>query len=773
MNAKISFGLGLLGLGLAFPGPLTAKTDGWLNWRGPNQNGASPETGLPATLDATNTLWTADFPGMSTAVIARGKLYIMGYLGEGPDLDEGVACFDAETGRKLWQHLYADFLSDTIYLRYATSSPSIDPETGNVYMQDTQGIFAGYTADGKKLWEHSMMEEFGRLTFPNGRTASPVVDKDLVITRGITANWGANGPASDRFYAFDKTTGDLVWSSTPGDRPKDNSYSHPVLGWLDGRRVFYAATGDGAVICANARTGAPIFRIPLFKAGINSSLLLHNNDKIIAIYGTPYEPGQMVALKIPHVTPTNADPVIVPRASVELWNNEIRTSASSPILVRDRVYVTSEVGDLVAVDALSGKVAWKMKLGNEQRNSSPLFADGRIYSPILNDPGTTAAVGEESAAGGHGALYVIEPGDSEGKIVSHIVLDGRCYGTPTAYHGRIYLQTTKKLYCFGPAKVGDFPPEANDNDNPWPDHGPPARLQAVPSELLMQPGGIAHPRVRSLDSNGLTVENIGDAQKIQWASFVPATAKVKSVMNAAFTDQGDLAAATNQVPSAGAFLARMGGLSGTIRGRVLPGLPIRENFDEVALPETTTNSIEPPTPFAYPPLPWIGARFKFEVREKDGNKCLVKTIDNPFFQRAMVFLGTPDLKNYTIEADVMSEGNKRKMSDVGLINQRYLIMLKGNEKMLEITSNQELLRSEVPLAWEPDAWYHLKARVDVAQDGSGVIRAKAWKRDGPEPDKWTSELPVRHANANGCPGLFGFSPQAQRVYIDNIAVTPN
>ena len=36
---------------------------------------------------------------MSTPVIANGKLYIMGYLGEGPDLDEGVACFDAETGK--------------------------------------------------------------------------------------------------------------------------------------------------------------------------------------------------------------------------------------------------------------------------------------------------------------------------------------------------------------------------------------------------------------------------------------------------------------------------------------------------------------------------------------------------------------------------------------------------------------------------------------------------------------------------------------------------
>jgi hypothetical protein len=220
-------------------------------------------------------------------------------------------------------------------------------------------------------------------------------------------------------------------------------------------------------------------------------------------------------------------------------------------------------------------------------------------------------------------------------------------------------------------------------------------------------------------------------------------------------------------------MATVGNLSGTLRGRVLPGLPILENFDGMTLPETTTNTLEPPTPFAYPPLPWIGARFKFEVRGKDGNNCLVKTIDNPFFQRAFVFLGTPNLRDYTIQADVMSEGNKRKMSDVGLINQRYLIMLKGNEKKLEITSNQELLRVETPLDWEPNVWFHLKTRVDTAADGSGVIRAKAWKRGDPEPEKWTSEVPVQHANANGCPGLFGFSPQSQRVFIDNVAVTAN
>ena len=776
MKLKIPVVLSLLGFFLCHARLAPAAPTGWFSWRGPNQNGTSAEKNLPDTLDAAKPLWTADFPGMSTAVAANGKIYIMGYLGEGPDLSEGVACFDAETGNKLWEKLYLDFLSDTIYLRYATSSPTLDPETGNVYIQETQGIFAGFTADGKPLWEHSLMEEYGRLTFPNGRTASPVIDQDLVITRGITANWGGQGPAADRFYAFDKRTGEAVWASTPGGRPKDNSYSHPVLAWLDGRRVFYAATGDGSVVCVNACNGNPIFQIPIFKAGINSSLLVHSNDEIIAIYGTPYEPGQMVGLKIPHVTPTNsAMPVVVPRDKVELWNNEIRTSASSPILVGDRVYVTGEVGYLVAVDALSGKVLWNLKLGTEQRNSCPLYADGKIYAPILNDPGLSASVGDESAAGGHGALYVIKPGDDQGTILSHTVLDGRCYGTPTAYNGHIYMQTTKKIYCFGnsaPASADHQTADAAPQDK-WPEAGPAHELQVRPSELLLQPGDTASFHVRALDANGLPVKEIDDPKSIHWASFIPPTAKVKAAMKASFNDDGQLVAAPDKVLSAGAFQASSDDLKGYIRGRILPGLPIMQDFESFNLTETTSNSIEPPTKFAYPPLPWIGARFKFEIREKDGTKCLVKTVDNPFLQRATVFMGTPELKNYTIQADVMSEGNKRKMSTVGVINQRYRISLKGNEQALEITSNEELLHVALPFHWAPNAWYVLKARVDVAPDGSGVIRGKAWKKGDPEPAAWTSEVPVAHANDRGCPGLFGFSPQNMRVYIDNIAVTAN
>src|SRR5690348_3987608 len=66
--------------------PAPAAVQGWLSWRGPQQNGMSIERGLPDKIpNKEAALWVADFPGQSTPVIANGKLYIMGYLGDGAD----------------------------------------------------------------------------------------------------------------------------------------------------------------------------------------------------------------------------------------------------------------------------------------------------------------------------------------------------------------------------------------------------------------------------------------------------------------------------------------------------------------------------------------------------------------------------------------------------------------------------------------------------------------------------------------------------------------
>jgi len=73
----------------------------------------------------------------------------------------------------------------------------------------------------------------------------------------------------------------------------------------------------------------------------------------------------------------------------------------------------------------------------------------------------------------------------------------------------------------------------------------------------------------------------------------------------------------------------------------------------------------------------------------------------------------------------------------------------------------------------PNQWYRLKSQVDIAADGSGVVKAKAWKKGEEEPAAWTIEVAHKHAHAEGAPGLFSFTPQEQRAWIDNIAVTPN
>jgi hypothetical protein len=245
-------------------------------------------------------------------------------------------------------------------------------------------------------------------------------------------------------------------------------------------------------------------------------------------------------------------------------------------------------------------------------------------------------------------------------------------------------------------------------------------------------------------------------------------------MEATFED-GTLKADAAPVPSAGSFKASKDGLSGFARGRILPSIPFSEDFERFEIIETQPDGhIEAGKGFAYPPLPWIGARFKWEIRDVDGNKVLRKTLDNVLFQRAMTFFGGPELSNYTLQADVMTDGNRRTKSTVGLINQRYIIALVGNSQELEVSSNHDRVKVSVPFRWKENVWYTLKSRVDVAADGSGVVRAKAWPKGEPEPDAWTIEVPHKAAHQEGAPGLFGFSPQSlYAVYVDNIRITEN
>ena len=777
--------------GAAYGQPNTNVAEGWLHWRGPDQNGTSHERDLPDrwVVDQENHHWSFDLHGKGTPVIARhsdadgDRVYAWGYRGDGSDLVEVLACLDAATGETIWEQAFSDFISDIIYNRYSIGSPTVDAQTGNVYLMTSPGLLMGFDANGRMLWQRSMMEQFGRLTFPNGRTGAPSIEGNLVIVNAISTNWGREGPARNRFYAFDKISGDLVWSSTPGVGPpflKDSSFSSPVFAWRGGRRVFFVGTGCGNVVCVNAGSGDPLWRFQLAIGGVNSSVVLHG-DHVITLHGkeNPDDSGRgrMVAIDAAAaLAKYDADAAGAGKSgptqldkSFEVWRNDaLSMFTSSPVIVGDRVYQVTIKGELFCVDATTGKTLWHLKLGADQLHASPLYVDGKLYVPMWHD-----------------GLYIVKPTDTEGRILDHVKIQGACIGSPSVWNGRIYLHTTKKLYCFGKSEATREPVARPAADAP-PRAGRPSRVQPVPAEVLMRPGDSQQFAYRFLDQHGLLhgqpgpdtdhADHAESARAIMWKKFVPANAKVKAKLDADFDAQGRLVAAPDAKRSAGAFEATIAEaeanppLKGTIRGRVLPSPPYTEDFESFSLSKTRPDGVT----FAYPPLPWIGARLKWEVREVEGNQALVKTLDRWLFQRSMVFMGHAEDRDYTLGADVMSHGNRRTMSDVGLVNQRYIIVLRGNGQRLEVNSNIERLAETVPFTWNPKKWYRLTTRVDVAADGSGVVRGKAWPRSQEEPAKWTIEVPVPRAHRNGSPGLFGFSPNIKfAVIVDNISVTPN
>ena len=753
-----SFGC-LLAASLALTG--ISQANDWTNWRGPLQNGVSLEHYKKAGKLDEKPTWIADIRSRGTPVVVDGKVILWGYKGETTDLIESVTCLDAKTGKQLWQHEIPDFLSDSIYNRYSIGAPVVDPETKRIYLTSNAGNFICYELDGTKVFEIPMMEEYGRMTFPNSRVGSPVIEGEFVIIHFIFSNWGADGPAADRVYGFDKKTGELAWWTLPGvSPPVDSSFSTPVLATTDGKRVAYFTTGCGHIVCVNTHNGKPYWKMPICKNGVNPSVILHKGN-LIAIHGDENvdnsEKGRMICIKLPEKLAAPVPPALEATTlepSVEVWRNPIGATSSSPVLVGDVIYQLTDGAELYAIDANTGADLWKMKLSNANLHSSPLYVDGLLYCPMLD-----------------GKLVVVKPGEKSGEVVQEIKLDGDCLGAPSVCDGQLYVTTTKHLYAFAIPNKGvkvDAAPTVE-----MPKVGKAVALQIIPAETVIMTGSKQAFRVRSVDANGFLVSP--KVEGVKWETFIPPTAKVKATMDAKFNDAGELVVAADAKSSAGAFKATSPeGQFGTIRGRGLRKLPLVENFEEFDLKEDQpTESIK----FAYPPLPWIGARFKFDVREvagTPGNKVFAKSFDRLMFQRGTVFVAPSNLSNYTVQADVMTDGSARAKSDIGLINQRYLICLRGNAGKLEVSSNLERLKQEAVFKVVANTWYTLKTRVDVAKDGSGVVLAKIWDRAQPEPAAWTMEVKVPRAHTNGSPGIFGFTPLNQkRVYLDNLSVTPN
>ena len=165
---------------------------------------------------------------------------------------------------------------------------------------------------------------------------------------------------------------------------------------------------------------------------------------------------------------------------------------------------------------------------------------------------------------------------------------------------------------------------------------------------------------------------------------------------------------------------------------------------------------------------------RWQVQKSADNFVAGNTLDRVLFQRAINFIGHKDMSNYVVEADVMTDGDRRTKSNIGLINQRYIFVLVGNGQKLEVVSNYDRFRHSVPFTIKTKAWYRLKTCVEIDDSGSGMIKAKAWMKGEPEPLQWTLEVAHENPHLNGAPGIYAMSPQSKKkVYIDNLSIYYN
>jgi outer membrane protein assembly factor BamB len=813
MNMKVGTWL-LAGALSAAP----ALANDWAKWRGPEQNGVSRETNLPDawTPEGENLAWSAPVGGMSCPIVMNGMVYSFTRVGEvqagegltatvdpGPKTQEALTCVDEKTGNVVWQHLNNMFMTDAPFHRLGWSSPVGDPETGRVYAMGTQATLVCCDAKtGKLIWQHQMTEEFGMISTFGGRTASPALDGDQLFITGVSFGWGNNAGSQHRIFAFNKNTGELNWTSGTGGIPVDAPYGTPVISVIGGQRLVLFPGGDGGIHAFQARTGKKVWTFKASKHGMNSSVVVQG-DKVFATWDLDNfgsnKLGGVACLDGSKVT--DGAPAVV-------WKDEgIEDGFPTATIVDDTLYCITDNAVLYALDAKTGEEKAHKGMGTIGK-ASLTYGDGKLYVAEAN-----------------GRFSIVKPETGKFKLVNRAEFmdkPGREYvifGSPAISDGHIFLATATKLYCIGPKEFTPqkvaVPPMAQ--EAPAEGHPEAAMIQVRPADVVTHPGQKTTFTAFAFDAMG---RSLGEVKAEKWEvgqlTMPPPPVRPKELMrpNSAAAAQGNASTSKpvaapvtpptpaapvkvgnldgtvddsgtftadnkGHTPQGGGVIAHVGKLEGVGRVRVFPPLPWKADFEKAVVGK--------------PPLTWLGAGMKFAVKEEPGNpsnKVLVKLTDIPLFARARTYMGTEDMSNYTVQADVnvdekvYNDGptEVHKLPDVGVIDSRYCLELKGANQTLNLYGwpaaipRNELVpglatHAAIPFKWKAKAWYVEK--IMVQQEGDkAIVKGKVWERGQPEPKDWTIQMEDPTPNTNGAAGLWGFSNDLE-IYYDNIVVTPN
>ncbi|MGH9323438.1 MAG: PQQ-binding-like beta-propeller repeat protein [Vicinamibacteria bacterium] len=384
---------------------LAAAPD-WPQWRGPNRDGVSSETGLVSSWPAGGPplVWKAQGlgSGYSTVSVHSGRIFT---LGAARDV-EYVIAIDERAGKELWRtRIGRRFQNDR------GDGPRSAPTTdgARVYALGGSGDLAALNgATGKVVWHVNLLERFSARNINWGISESPLVLEDRVLV-----NAGARNAS---IVALDKKDGSTLWASESDEA----GYSSAVVAEIQGVRqaVFFTAERALGVRVDDGSLLWSYRRVANRTANVATPIVRGNDVFVSSDYGTG-----AALLEIQREGSGMS-------AREVYFHQDMKNHHASSILVNDTLFGFSS-SILTALDFDTGEVRWRDRSVGK---GSLVYADGHLY--LFSENGV---VGLAEAS--------VEGYQERGRF--EIATSGPpTWSNPVVANGKLYLRDQDTLYCY-------------------------------------------------------------------------------------------------------------------------------------------------------------------------------------------------------------------------------------------------------------------------------------------------------------------------------------
>ena len=417
-NVRLTLSL-LVAMAALLP-TVRAFAEDWPQWRGPNRDGISKETGLLKEWpkDSPRLIWQVNDlgGGYSTPSVAGGRIYVTANKGLG---DEFVTARDAKDGSLLWSTRIGKVGNPDQQPNYpaARSTPTLDGAV--LYALGSDGeLLCLETATGKLRWRKSLRADLGGQPGTWAYSESPLVDGDVVVL--------TPGGTQATVVALDKKTGEVIWKcAVPGGARA--GYASIVAADAGGVRQYVAYTGDG-LFGVDAKTGKLLWRYGKTTGAVGMSILTPVVGEGLVYSGN--EPLGGAAIRI-----------LVDAGTAKV--DEVYRSMKLPrmiggaVLVDDYLYGTSGMA-LVSAEFKTGQIKWA------ERSVAPgavAYADGRLY--LHGESGEMALVeATPEAYREHGRFTPPNPPKRRANAGE------KAWAYPVIANGRLYIRDADSLWCY-------------------------------------------------------------------------------------------------------------------------------------------------------------------------------------------------------------------------------------------------------------------------------------------------------------------------------------